>query len=96
MTRLALDRQPLLTAGFVHRSVRLEQEGDGDGEMEILLIESGKRRDGSHGYWLERHVRFGGRDGGPGRERFDKLDEARDALASRIRLFANDGWRVTS
>ncbi len=95
---LALDTQPLLTAGFVHRSVRLEQDGESEGEipseMEILLVESGKRRDASHGYWLERHTRFNGRDGAPSRERFAKLDEARDGLTTRVRVFLDTGWRV--
>jgi hypothetical protein len=92
VARKALERQPLLTDGFVHKTVRLEQ--DGDGQMEILLIESGKRRDGSHGYWVERHIRFAGTDGNPSRERFDRLDEARDSITSRIRLFRADGWRL--
>jgi hypothetical protein len=94
VTRTTPERQPLLTEGFVHKTVRLEQ--DGDGEMEILLIESGKRRDGSHGYWLERHIRFAGTDGNPSRERFCRLDEARESLASRIRLFQADGWRLVA
>jgi hypothetical protein len=94
VTRTTPERQPLLTEGFVHKTVRLEQ--DGDGEMEILLIESGKRRDGSHGYWLERHIRFAGTDGNPSRERFGRLDEARESLASRIRLFQADGWRLVA
>jgi hypothetical protein len=94
VTRQALDRQPLLTDGFVHKVVRLEQEGDG--EMEILLIEAGKRRDGSHGYWIERHVRFLGTDGNPSRERFGKLDEARESMSSRVGLFTESGWRVVS
>ena len=86
-----------MTAGFVHRMVRLEQDGEAGerpSEMEILLIEAGKRRDGSHGYWLERHVRFAGRDGNPNRERCASLDEARDALATRVRVFVETGWRV--
>jgi len=95
---LALDTQPLLTTGFAHRSVRLEQDGESAGErgseMEILLIEAGKRRDASHGYWLERHVRFAGRDGSPNRERFATLDEARDALSTRVRVFLETGWRL--
>ena len=92
MARKALDRQPLLTEGLVHKVVRLEQDG-GD-EMEILLIETGKPRQGTHGYWIERHMRFRGVDAAPSREKYDKLDAARESMASRIRLFIGSGWRT--
>ena len=94
MPQIVQPRGKSVAPQFVHKVVRLEREGDAAGEMEILLIEAGKRRDGSHGYWLERHVRFAGRDGSPSRERFEKLDEARDALTSRVRLFGADGWHI--